>query len=297
MKSADFRYHDPKTMDDFLALIGQLEDAKILAGGQSLMPMMNMRFVQPDHVIDINAVPGLDGVAVDASARLLRIGAMARQKALMQSAPLRQACPMAAQALAYVGHFQPRARGTIGGSLCHLDPAAELPLVMLLHDAVLTVRSSVKTRQIAMADWTLAYMLPALAPDEALTEVALPLSPGWTGSGFVEFARRHGDFAIASAGCLLQIDDGNIIRRAAVAVGGVAQVPTRFWRAGSGLVRATRHRRHLCRGPQRGEQARSAVRRLSYRRLSPASCRDHGGTRPDAGVERSRGWMIFDIFP
>jgi aerobic carbon-monoxide dehydrogenase medium subunit len=228
MKSADFRYHDPRTMDDFLALIGQLEDAKILAGGQSLMPMMNMRFVQPDHVIDINAVPGLDGVAVDDRAGLLRIGAMARQKALMQSAPLRQACPMAAQALTYVGHFQTRARGTIGGSLCHLDPAAELPLVMLLHDAVLTVRSSAQTRQIAMADWALAYMLPALAPDEALIEVALPLSPGWTGSGFVEFARRHGDFAIASAGCLLQIDDGNIIRRAAVAVGGVAQVPTRL---------------------------------------------------------------------
>jgi carbon-monoxide dehydrogenase medium subunit len=228
MKSADFRYHDPQTMDEFLALIGQLEDAKILAGGQSLMPMMNMRFVQPDHVIDLNAVPGLDAVAVDDRAGLLRIGAMARQKALMQSAPLHKACPMAAKALAYVGHFQTRARGTIGGSLCHLDPAAELPLVMLLHDAVLTVRSSAQTRQIAMADWALAYMLPAIAPDEALIEVALPLSPGWTGSGFVEFARRHGDFAIASAGCLLQVDDGNIIRRAAVAVGGVAQVPTRL---------------------------------------------------------------------
>lgn len=228
MKSADFRYHDPRTMDDFLALIGQLEEAKILAGGQSLMPMMNMRFVQPDHVIDINAVPGLDAVAVDDRAGLLRIGAMARQKALMQSAPLHKACPMAAKALAYVGHFQTRARGTIGGSLCHLDPAAELPLVMLLHDAILTVRSSAQTRQIAMADWALAYMLPAIAPDEALIEVALPLSPGWTGSGFVEFARRHGDFAIASAGCLLQIDDDNIIRRAAVAVGGVAQMPTRL---------------------------------------------------------------------
>jgi carbon-monoxide dehydrogenase medium subunit len=228
MKSADFRYHDPQTMDEFLALIGQLEDAKILAGGQSLMPMMNMRFVQPDHVIDLNAVPGLDGVAVDASAAVVRIGAMARQKALMQSAPLRQSCPMAAQALAYVGHFQTRARGTIGGSLCHLDPAAELPLVMLLHDAVLTVQSRDQTRQIAMADWALAYMLPSIAPDEALVEVAVPLAPGWTGSGFVEFARRHGDFAIASAGCLLQIDERNIIRRAAVAVGGVAQVPTRL---------------------------------------------------------------------
>lgn len=228
MKAAGFQYHDPRTLKDFLALLGRLEDAKILAGGQSLMPMMNMRFVQPDHLIDVNGVQGLDGMRVDAAGGVLRIGAMVRQKALMQSVTLQQVCPMAPQALAYVGHFQTRARGTIGGSLCHLDPAAELPLVMLLHDAVLTVQSSAAVRQIDMADWALAYMLPAIAPDEALIEVALPLEAGWTGSGFVEFARRHGDFAIASAGCLLEIDDRNIIRRAAVAVGGVAQVPTRL---------------------------------------------------------------------
>lgn len=228
MKAAGFQYHDPRTLDDFLTLLGQLEDAKILAGGQSLMPMMNMRFVQPDHLIDVNGVQGLDGMRVDTAGGVLRIGAMVRQKALMRSETLRKVCPMAPQALAHVGHFQTRARGTIGGSLCHLDPAAELPLVMLLHDAVLTVQSSTTVRQIDMADWALAYMLPSIAPDEALIEVALPLDAGWTGSGFVEFARRHGDFAIASAGCLLEIDDRNIIRRAAIAVGGVAQVPTRL---------------------------------------------------------------------
>lgn len=228
MKSAGFRYHDPRTLDDFLALLGTLEDAKVLAGGQSLMPMMNMRFVQPDHVIDINGVQGLDGIHADAASGQLRIGAMVRQKALMQSAALRAACPMAAEALTYVGHVQTRARGTIGGSLCHLDPAAELPLVLLLHDAVLTVQSASEMRQIDMADWALAYMLPAIAPEEALVEVALPLVSGWTGSAFVEFARRHGDFAIASAGCLIDVDDRNVIRRAAVAVGGVAQVPTRL---------------------------------------------------------------------
>lgn len=228
MKAAGFQYHDPRTLDDFLALLGQLEDAKILAGGQSLMPMMNMRFVQPEHLIDVNGVQGLDGIRVDTIDGVLRIGAMVRQKALMQSENLRQVCPMAPQALAYVGHFQTRARGTIGGSLCHLDPAAELPLVMLLHDAVVTVQSSTSTRQIDMADWALAYMMPHISPDEALIEVALPLETRWTGSGFVEFARRHGDFAIASAGCLLETDDQNVIRRAAIAVGGVAQVPTRL---------------------------------------------------------------------
>ncbi|MDP2086483.1 MAG: FAD binding domain-containing protein [Gemmobacter sp.] len=236
MKSAGFRYHDPQRIDDLLSLLGRFEDAKILAGGQSLMPMMNMRFVQPEHVIDINGVQGLDGIHADAAAGKLRIGAMVRQKTLMQSAALRAACPMVPQAVAHVGHFQTRARGTIGGSLCHLDPAAELPLVMLLHDAVLTVQSATEVHQVDMADWALAYMLPAISPDEALIEVALPLAPGWTGSGFVEFARRHGDFAIASAGCLLDVDDRNIIRRAAIAVGGVAQVPTRLPEAEALLV-------------------------------------------------------------
>lgn len=228
MKAAGFRYHDPHSLDDLLGLLGQLEDAKILAGGQSLMPMMNMRFVQPDHLIDVNNVRGLDSLHLDEAQGMLRIGAMVRQRTLMQSDVLHRICPMAAEALAYVGHFQTRTRGTIGGSLCHLDPAAELPLVMLLHDAVLTVQSATESRQIDMADWALAYMLPSIAPDEALTEVAVPVNPGWTGSGFVEFARRHGDFAIASAGCLLRVDQANIIRDAAVAVGGVAQVPTRL---------------------------------------------------------------------
>ena len=228
MKAADFAYHDPRSLDDLLGLLAQLEDAKILAGGQSLMPMMNMRFVQPEHVIDINTVAGLDHIRPDPATGALRIGAMARQKALMRSDALHDACPMARAALAHVGHAQTRARGTIGGSLCHLDPAAELPLVMLLYDATLTVHSATTQRDIPMSDWALAYMLPALSPDEALVEITLPLNAGWTGSGFVEFARRHGDFAIASAGCLLQLDADNIIRRAAIALGGVAQVPTRL---------------------------------------------------------------------
>lgn len=236
MKSAPFHYHDPGTLDEALGLLATLEDAKLLAGGQSMMPMMNMRFLQPDHVIDINRTEGLSGIREDRAAGLLRIGAMTRQKALMASDLVTAACPMAARALSHVGHFQTRSRGTVGGSLCHLDPAAELPLVMLLHDAVLTVQSSEDSRQLAMADWALAYMLPSIAPEELLVEIALPLSPGWSGAGFAEFTRRHGDFAIASAGCLLELDGSGVISRAAVGLGGVAQVPVRVPEAEAALM-------------------------------------------------------------
>lgn len=236
MKSAPFAYYDPSTVDEALGLLAALEDARPLAGGQSLMPMMNMRFVQPEHVIDLNRIKGLAGIREDAAAGVVRIGAMTRQKALMASEVVARACPMAARALAHVGHFQTRSRGTLGGSLCHLDPAAELPLVMLLHDALLTVRAREGSREVPMTEWPLAYMLPSIAADELLVEIALPLAPGWSGAGFVEFARRHGDFAIAAAGCLLALDEEGVIRRAAVGLGGVAQTPVRVPAAEAALL-------------------------------------------------------------
>jgi aerobic carbon-monoxide dehydrogenase medium subunit len=226
MKPGSFAYHDPRSLDDMLGLLSTLEDTKILAGGQSLMPMMNMRFVMPSHVIDINRVEGLSYIRRDGAS--LRIGAMTRQRELLKSDELRRAAPLAPRALSYVGHFQTRNRGTIGGSLCHLDPAAELPLVALLHDAVLTVRSASETREIPVSEWAMAYMMPSIAPEEALVEVALPTDAAWTGYSFHEFARRHGDFAIASAGCLIDVDDAGTIRRASIALGGVAQTPIRL---------------------------------------------------------------------
>ncbi len=236
MKAAPFAYHDPRTLAETLSLLATLEDVKLLAGGQSMMPMMNMRFLQPENVVDINRTEGLSGIREDFAAGMLRIGAMTRQNALMSSEAVARSCPMVPRALTHVGHFQTRNRGTIGGSLCHLDPAAELPLVMLLHDAVLTVRSHEASREVPMAEWPLAYMLPSIAPEELLVEIALPLAPGWSGAGFVEFTRRHGDFAIASAGCLLSLDDEGVIRRAAVGLGGVAQTPVRVPEAEAVLV-------------------------------------------------------------
>jgi carbon-monoxide dehydrogenase medium subunit len=225
MKPAPFTYHDPASVDDVVALLAQHEDAKLLAGGQSLMPMLNMRFVVPDDVIDLNGVADMSGVSDTGEA--LAIGAMTRQCELAASETVAARAPIIQEALSYVGHFQTRNRGTIGGSLCHLDPAAELPTVAAAYDAVLTAAGPDGTRDIAFADWPLAYMMTNLAPEEVLIGIALPYWPEPHGSAFVEFARRHGDFAIIGVAALLAVDGGKI-SRAAVAVGGADVRPLRL---------------------------------------------------------------------
>ena len=217
MKPAPFIYHDPQTVADAVGLLARHEDAKLLAGGQSLMPMLNMRFVVPDDVIDLNGVAGMTGIEDDGSA--LSIGAMTRQCELLADATVAARCPIVQEALGFVGHFQTRNRGTIGGSLCHLDPAAELPTVAAAYDTVLTAAGPDGSRDIPIAEWPLAYMMTTLAPDELLTRVRIPYWREAHGSAFVEFARRHGDFAIIGVAALLAVDGGRITR-AAVAVGG-----------------------------------------------------------------------------
>src|SRR4051794_29615009 len=137
MKPPPFSYHDPRTLADAVALLGRLENAKLLAGGQSLMPMLNMRFVQPDHVIDLNRVEGLSYIGINDDT--LAVGAMTRQRDLEFHEGVRSRCPILHEALLQVGHRQTRNRGTLGGSLCHLDPAAELVTVAAALDAVVSV--------------------------------------------------------------------------------------------------------------------------------------------------------------
>jgi len=144
--------------------------------------------------------------------------------------------PIVREALAHVGHMQTRSRGTIGGSLCHLDPAAELAGIAALYGATLKVAGPSGKRDIAMADWGLGYMTPAAGADEVLTGIALPLWSEPHGHAFVEFARRHGDFAIVGVGCLLALDPKGTINRAAIALIGVATAPLRLGEAESGLV-------------------------------------------------------------
>lgn len=226
MKPPPFSYHDPATVEDAVALLAKLPNARPLAGGQSLMPMLNMRFVQPDHIVDLNGVAGMSGIT--RAAGELRIGAMTRQRELEFSPEVAELCPIMAEALREVGHRQTRNRGTIGGSLCHMDPAAELVTLSLALDAVVEIAGPKGRREIPFAEFPIAYMTPAVEPDELLVGIRYPLWPRGHGSGFVEIARRHGDFAMASAAALLVLDGGGKITRAAVCVGAVSPVPVRL---------------------------------------------------------------------
>jgi aerobic carbon-monoxide dehydrogenase medium subunit len=225
MKPPPFSYHDPRTVSDVVALLARLENAKLLAGGQSLMPMLNMRFVLPDHVIDLNRVEGLGFIREADGA--LEIGAMTRQRDLEFSEVVRTRCPIMHEAIRNVGHRQTRNRGTLGGSLCHLDPSAELVSVATALDATVTVAGPKGQRTIAFKDFPVAFMTPALEPDELVTAVRFPDWPKGHGHAFVEFARRHGDFAIVSAAALICEDEAGRIRRGSVTLGGMGTAPIR----------------------------------------------------------------------
>jgi carbon-monoxide dehydrogenase medium subunit len=224
MKPPLFSYHDPRTAADVVGLLTSLDNAKLLAGGQSLMPMLNMRFVLPDHVIDLNRVDGLSYIRDSNGA--LEIGAMTRQRDIEFSDVVRERCPLMHEAIRQVGHRQTRNRGTLGGSLCHLDPSAELVSVAAALDAKVAVAGKNGARNIDFAAFPVAYMTPAIELDELLTGATFPCWPTGHGYAFVEFARRHGDFAIVSAAALLEENNGKVTR-ASVTLGGMGPAPVR----------------------------------------------------------------------
>lgn len=224
MKPPAFSYHDPRTTADVVALLGSLDNAKLLAGGQSLMPMLNMRFVLPDHVIDLNRVDGLSFIREHGGA--LEIGAMTRQRDIEFSDVVRDRCPLMHEAIVQVGHRQTRNRGTLGGSLCHLDPAAELVTVAAALDARLAVTGKNGARSVDFSAFPVAYMTPSLEADELLTGATFPCWAAGHGFAFVEFSRRHGDFAIVSAAALIEEKNGKVTR-ASVTLGGMGPAPVR----------------------------------------------------------------------
>ncbi len=225
MKPAPFVYHDPRSLHEAAGMLASLENARVLAGGQSLMPMMNFRYVMPDHLIDLNKVGELAYLRFDAAA--LHIGAMTRQRELEFSAEIGTRCPLLHEALAHVGHRQTRNRGTIGGSLCHLDPSAELVNVTALLGGTLHAASQHGTRDIPFAEFAAAYMTTSLEADELLAGITLPLPDRRHGYAFVEFARRHGDFAIVACSALLGLDRNGDITQAALALSGLGPAPVR----------------------------------------------------------------------
>jgi aerobic carbon-monoxide dehydrogenase medium subunit len=225
VKPAPFTYHAPRSTTEAIDMLATLDNARVLAGGQSLMPMMNFRFAMPDHLIDINKVGELAYLRVETDA--MQCGAMTRQRDLELSSEVGERCPVLHEALAHVGHRQTRNRGTIGGSLCHLDPSAELLNVATLLGGTVRAVSKRGTRDIPIAELPVGYMTTSLDPDELLAGVTLPLPARDEAHAFIEFARRHGDFAIVACAALVRLGrDGNITS-ARLAISGLTHAPVR----------------------------------------------------------------------
>jgi carbon-monoxide dehydrogenase medium subunit len=236
VKPPRFSYADPATLEETLGLLAQHgAEAKVLAGGQSLMPMLNFRLTRPSHVVDVNRLAALASIAAGPDGGL-RVGALVRQRALERSTLIRERCPLLAQALPFVGHPQIRARGTLGGSLAHADPAAELPAVMVALDARLTLRRLGGERTVAAEDFVVGLLTTALAPDELLTEIALAPWPARTGSSVHEVAKRRGDFALGGVAATLTLDAQGRVARARIVGFGVGPGPVRVAEAERSVV-------------------------------------------------------------
>ncbi len=235
MKAAAFEYHRPASVEAAVGMLAELGDeAKVLAGGQSLVPVMAMRLGRPEHIIDVNRIGELEGVTRPDG---MRVGALTRHRVLERDEVIGAAVPLLARAAPLIGHFQIRNRGTLGGSLAHADPAAELPAVAVALDADIEVRSVRGSRRIPAAGFFASAFTTALEPDELLTAVHLPAWGPGCGFAVAELARRHGDFAIAGAACGVQVD-GDRITRAAVALIGMGSVPVRARAAEQALTGA-----------------------------------------------------------
>ena len=242
MKPPPFRYHTPRSLSEALDVLRESSgEARVLAGGQSLVPLLNLRLAYPEVLVDLNRVEGLSYIRVDSDR--LCIGAMTRQREAEFSALLADRCPLLIEALAQVGHPAIRNRGTVGGSLAHADPVAELPCVMTALEAELVLAAPAGERVVAAADFFLAPYETALAPGEVLVEVRVPLAPAPPAASFIEFSRRHGDFALAEAAVVLEGD--GTLTGARVVAAGPAWTPSRLEAvevlvAGAGLSKIDR---------------------------------------------------------
>ena len=234
MKPAAFEYHAPESIDDVVALLAEHGDeAKPLAGGQSLVPMLALRLARFEHVIDLNGVPVLAGI--ERRNGTVAVGAMTRQAELERSDDA-AAVPLLGLAAPLIGHFQIRNRGTVGGSIAHADPAGELPTVALALDAELDVASTAGTRTVAASEFFAGTWETTLAPEELLTRVRFPVWRGRCGFAVDEVARRYGDFALAGVACGVELDAHGTVVRAAIALLGLGSMPSRAGAAEAAIV-------------------------------------------------------------
>jgi carbon-monoxide dehydrogenase medium subunit/6-hydroxypseudooxynicotine dehydrogenase subunit alpha len=226
VKPPPFEYHDPTTLDEALGLLAEYGyEAKVLAGGQSLVPLLNFRLARPERLVDLNGVQELDYLRFENGT--LRIGALTRHSALERSAEVAERVPLLVEAVKLVGHVQIRNRGTVGGSVAHADPAAELPVAFAALGARFHARSKRGQRSFSPEELFVSHLTTALEPDELLTEIELPLPPAGSGFAFVEFARRHGDFALGGAAVQLFLGSDGRCQQAAIALLSAAPTPLR----------------------------------------------------------------------
>jgi carbon-monoxide dehydrogenase medium subunit len=219
VKPAPFEYVRPGSLPEALeALARHASGGKILAGGQSLVPMMNLRLVKPQVLIDINRVPGLADIKVDGSE--LVVGALARHAALLASELVKKHCPLMAEAYPWVAHGPIRNRGTLGGNISHADPASEMPAVLAACDARIGVRSARKSRTVPATEFFTGALATALADGELLTEIRIPVAKSGQGAAWEETANRKGDFAMAGIGVVVTVAGGKCTQ-AAIAVAGM----------------------------------------------------------------------------
>jgi carbon-monoxide dehydrogenase medium subunit len=235
MKPAPFAYVDPETIDEVVELLAEHgDDAKLLAGGQSLVPVLNFRLGRPALLIDINRVSDLQGI-VQENGRLV-IKAITRQAELERWVAQRPAWALLGRALSLIGHVAIRSRGTIGGSIAHADPAAELPAILLALDGEVVARSRSGERVIPASDLFIGPLTTILQSDELLAEVRLPTLPDGAGWSFIEVARRHGDFALVGVAATIICDDQGKVEKASLALFGAGDTPIRAAEAEGALV-------------------------------------------------------------
>jgi CO/xanthine dehydrogenase FAD-binding subunit len=236
MKPAPFKYIAASSLDQALSLKAEYGDeARFLAGGQSLIPAMNFRLARPEVLIDLNGLAELAGID-QSEAETIRVGAMTRYRALERDQAFLKTCPLFADALPHIAHPQIRNRGTIGGNLSHADPASELPAIATAMRARMKIKSSKGARELAVSEFFAGLLTTSLEPEEMLTGIALPTPPARSGSCFMEVARRRGDFALAGVAAIVALDDQGKCTDVRLALCGVGDTPVDASHAAASLI-------------------------------------------------------------
>jgi carbon-monoxide dehydrogenase medium subunit len=226
VKPSRFAYHAPETIEEAITILGRYDgNARLLAGGQSLIPIMNFRMASPSAIVDLGRIPHLSYIAEESG--MIQIGAMTRQRAVEFSPLIREKLPLLHEAIGWVGHLPTRSRGTMGGSIAYADPSSEIPMVLQALDGEVTVQGPSGKRTVRAADLFLAPLTTSLEPFEILVEIRLPAMPADVGHAVEEFARRRGDFAIVAVATAVQFN-GESCHSVRLAAAGIGPTPVRL---------------------------------------------------------------------